>query len=77
LSGESAGGGGGASRGVSDETKPTTPGGTAIASGTEVETPPWKSDSWPQDARRAREATERGRIPDAYRDVVHGYFDRP
>jgi hypothetical protein len=77
LSGESAGGGGGASSGVSDKTNLTTPGGTAITSRTEVETPPWKSDSWPLDARRAREATERGRIPDAYRDLVRDYFDRP
>jgi hypothetical protein len=37
---------------------------------------PWDSESWPADARSAQEAVEAGRVPDDYRDLVRGYFDR-
>jgi hypothetical protein len=36
--------------------------------------PPWKGADWPSEVRQARMALERGHIPDAYRDLVNGYF---
>jgi hypothetical protein len=57
-------------------TSETGDGSTADpASAAEVQ--PWQSDSWPGDAARARAAVEAGRVPDAYRDLVRRYFDRP
>ena len=38
--------------------------------------PPWQSSDWPRQVQRAHEAMESGRVPDSYRDVVRGYFDR-
>lgn len=40
-------------------------------------TPPWASPDWPAQVKRAHQAMESGEIPDAYRDVLRGYFDRP
>jgi hypothetical protein len=39
--------------------------------------PPWQSSNWTADSEHARSAVESGRIPDSYRDVIQGYFDRP
>lgn len=60
---------------------PSTPGDTAGAAAspgpaTEERTPPWRTASWPADAKAARDAVDSGRVPDAYRDLVRAYFDR-
>jgi hypothetical protein len=75
-SGTPSAGGGAASRPSSDgaPTAGSTTGGTPARA---AKVPPWQSSSWPADARRAREAIDAGRIPDAYRDLVRDYFDRP
>jgi len=39
--------------------------------------PPWESRDWAAQSQRALNALKDGRIPDAYRDVVRGYFERP
>lgn len=39
--------------------------------------PPWRSADWGAASRRAMDAVDAGRIPDAYRDVIRDYFDRP
>jgi hypothetical protein len=55
-----------------------SPGSTAgAARAPRDRTPPWQSPSWPADARAARQAIDAGRVPDAYRDLVRDYFDRP
>jgi len=71
------GGAGGATGSASGKTNPTDSGTAANGSGAAKQTPPWKSDSWPQDVRRANQVIESGALPDAYRDLVRGYFDRP
>jgi hypothetical protein len=38
--------------------------------------PPWRSDHWDSDVDRANQAVQFGEIPDQYRDMIHGYFDR-
>jgi hypothetical protein len=38
---------------------------------------PWQSADWASHSQKAMDALETGRIPDAYRDVVRGYFERP
>jgi hypothetical protein len=37
--------------------------------------PPWATSNWAADSQRANAAVESGRIPDAYRDVIRGYFE--
>jgi hypothetical protein len=37
-------------------------------------TPPWKSTNWSQQAQQALHAVDSGQVPDAYRDVIRGYF---
>jgi hypothetical protein len=39
--------------------------------------PPWQSADWATQSQQALHAVDAGRIPDAYRDVVRGYFERP
>lgn len=39
--------------------------------------PPWRSDAWADDGRKAAEAVDSGAVPDAYRDLVRDYFDQP
>jgi hypothetical protein len=39
-------------------------------------TPPWKSDAWPADVKRAHAAIESGQVPPAYQEMVRQYFDR-
>jgi hypothetical protein len=46
------------------------------AAGNQPGTPPWQSADWAQDAERANQAVESGRVPDAYRDVIRAYFER-
>lgn len=38
--------------------------------------PPWRAADWPRNVRRAHQAMDSGQIPDQYRDVLRGYFDR-
>jgi len=40
-------------------------------------TPPWQSTEWAAQSQRALHAVDAGSVPDAYRDVVRGYFERP
>lgn len=47
------------------------------ASETARRAPPWQSSEWPAQGRRAMDAVESGKLPDAYRDVIREYFDRP
>jgi hypothetical protein len=60
---------------------PKGPAGAAIAgtagsaAGTSL-VPPWRTSQWPADVRRAHDALNTGRVPDAYRDLVRDYFDR-
>jgi hypothetical protein len=61
---------------------PITPGNNSSQIGSVSPNPqtpaaPWKSTQWPQDSDRALRAVDSGQIPDQYRDVIHGYFDRP
>lgn len=50
--------------------------GTASQESSAPAPPPWQSSDWPADVNRAHQEIETGQIPDAYRDVVRGYFDR-
>jgi hypothetical protein len=53
-------------------------GQTAGASSNESrQAPPWRSAEWGASSQRAMDAVNSGRIPDAYRDVIRAYFDRP
>jgi hypothetical protein len=74
--GEPAAGGGAAGRDAPD-TPGTSAGTTAGGSPPGRKAAPiWRSEGWPL-ARDAAEAAVRdGRVPDAYRDLVRGYFDR-
>lgn len=38
---------------------------------------PWQSKDWPTDLKQARQAIQSGQVPDAYLDLVRGYFERP
>jgi hypothetical protein len=71
-----AAGGGSDARGSS----PGHGDGPGTASGTTTSpaprAAPWESSSWPADARAAEGAVETGRVPDSYRDLVRGFFDR-
>lgn len=51
-------------------------GAAAGYGGTRRTSPPWQTADWPADSNRANAAVESGRIPDQYRDVIRGYFDR-
>jgi hypothetical protein len=42
-----------------------------------TQTPPWHSADWSTHSQQAMDALDSGRIPDAYRDIVRGYFERP
>ena len=61
-------------------TRPTTgadsPGTAGGASPPAPPAPAWHSPTWPDDTRRAREAIDSGRVPDARRDLVREYFER-
>jgi hypothetical protein len=70
-----AGGGGSGSRDVG-EREPGL-GGSGGASAAAPAAPPWRSTDWPHDVDAARAALRAGRVPDAYRDVVRDYFERP
>lgn len=77
--GRPAAGGAGVAR-VGDGNPPAAAaGGTAAAGGvaTARNTPPWDTDGWPSDVRRARQAVDAGQVPPAYRDIVRQYFERP
>jgi hypothetical protein len=50
--------------------------GVASDDATRNSVPPWRSSGWAQDVQRADDALNSGQIPDAYRDVVRGYFER-
>jgi hypothetical protein len=36
--------------------------------------PVWESQGWADDRGAAEAAVQSGRVPDAYRDLVRGYF---
>jgi hypothetical protein len=73
-SGNVAGGVGRASEGSSGGTPAGQFAGAPSASSRQA--PPWRSANWGADSRRAMDAVDAGRIPDAYRDVIRAYFDR-
>jgi hypothetical protein len=53
-------------------------GGTVAPDGARTHKPvPWESPAWPDDGRRAGEAIQSGQVPDARRDLVRDYFERP
>jgi hypothetical protein len=71
------GSGGGSTSRPSSETD-ASPGSAASGAADSAQRPPaWQSPSWPTDAQRAQDAIDAGRVPDAYRDLVRDYFDRP
>jgi hypothetical protein len=41
------------------------------------QTAPWNSADWATHSQQAMDALDSGRIPDSYRDMVRGYFERP
>jgi hypothetical protein len=51
-------------------------GAVAGESGNATPAPPWQTPAWSDDARRAHEAIDSGRVPDARRDLVREYFER-
>jgi len=40
-----------------------------------LSTAPWESSGWPTQAQRMRDQLKSGHLPDAYRDMIGGYFD--
>ena len=72
--GEAAGGAGTAVVGRPGA-DPDARGTVTGASGEAPPTAPWVSPTWADDARRAHEAVEAGRVPDARRGLVRDYFD--
>jgi hypothetical protein len=52
------------------------PGTTGGESPPAPASPPWHSPTWSDDARRAQEAIDSGRVPGNRRDLVRDYFDR-
>lgn len=72
--GEAASGGGRQSSTLGNDA--SAPGAINGASAPALRGPPWQSAHWAEDVRRANEAIDSGRVPDAHRDLVRGYFDR-
>ena len=73
--GESASGGG--SSAATDEGSPGA-NSSSTAGGVQAgrrPAPVWRSEGWPSDRRAAEAAVRNGRVPDAYRDLVRGYFN--
>ena len=50
--------------------------GTASDESGENSVPPWRSSDWARNVKRAHDALDSGQVPDSYRDVVRGYFER-
>ena len=57
-------------------TPSNTIGGGVAATDNPRGTPPWRSDHWTSDIDHADQALRFGQVPDQYRDMIHGYFDR-
>jgi hypothetical protein len=72
-SGSLPAGGSGASAGPAPAGDPA-PAGTSSAIPHRV-APPWNSPTWSADRQAARRAVDLGAVPDAYRDLVRGYFE--
>jgi hypothetical protein len=70
-----AGGAGSPATTPSAPDRSAIPGTTASSSATSA-APPWRTETWPADARRAGAAIDSGQIPAAHRDLVRDYFDR-
>jgi hypothetical protein len=64
---------------VANGTPNGTPSGQVAGASSESshQAPPWRSASWGAKSQQALDAVDAGRIPDAYRDVMRAYFDRP
>ena len=79
TAGQQVGGSGRASAAQPSSRDPADAGGSSAgASAAPTDrVPPWHSQSWPADRRAAAEALDAGRVPDACRDLVRDYFDRP
>ena len=79
ATGQPVGGSGRASAALPSSRTSADAGGTTSAAspGPSDRVPPWQSESWPSDRRAAADAVDAGRVPDAYRDLVRDYFDRP
>ena len=73
--GQPAGGAGGGAIIRPPGTDPISGGTVSGAPGEAASAPPWAGPAWADDARRAHEAVEAGRIPDARRGLVRDYFD--
>jgi hypothetical protein len=73
--GATAAGGGVGTRGNSVDSGAVA--GTAAGQGggpAKRPVPPWQSQGWAEDRGAAEAAVREGRVPDAYRDLVRGYF---
>ena len=51
-------------------------GDVAGAADASSQIPPWNSPHWLSDVEHARQAVQSGQVPDEYRDMIRGYFDR-
>jgi hypothetical protein len=49
---------------------------TANSAAVGQQAPPWQTASWPQQQAMALQAVQQGKVPDQYRDLVRGYFER-
>jgi hypothetical protein len=64
----------GASRESADGRRADSAGGSAAA-GPGDSVPPWKASGWQAQVSRIHSELQAGHIPDAYRDMIGGYFD--
>lgn len=72
-----AAGGSGRASTTAPHSGPSAPSGTSGTVSTAPPPPPWQTDTWPADARRAAAALDTGQVPPSHRDLVRQYFDRP
>ncbi|HSZ55101.1 MAG TPA: hypothetical protein VK797_05540 [Tepidisphaeraceae bacterium] len=49
---------------------------TPVAPRSVPNVPPWRSSHWASDIEHAEQAVQSGQVPDQYRDMIRGYFDR-
>jgi hypothetical protein len=57
--------------------EPGTAAGGTVASDNHSALPPWQRGDWPSSVESAQRDVSSGRVPEAARDLVRGYFDLP